>query len=297
MLKLSWHKKKQLAGYLFMIPAVIFLLYATVVPFVWNFGLSFVKWDGFGAPKFVGLKNFTKVFQDKDLLKSLWNSIYYAITTTVGGVLVGLLMAVLVIRLAGKEGSIFRLILFSPSMLPVSVAGLMFTFFFNSEMGLLNQFLGLIGLESLQHVWLQDKETAMACIIFVAIWKRAGQMMMLIFAAIQTIPNDLFEAARLDGADHMKQLWYIILPLVRPMILLATINSLGSQYKSYDLIFTMTRGGPGNLTTTVPIEMTKIAFTYGRFGQSAAMGVIFTVVVVGSILVAQKLLKGEEYEF
>lgn len=289
--------RKRMTGIVFLTPAIVFILYATVIPFVWNFLLSFQKWDGFGDAQFGGIQNYITVFQDPAIFKSVGNSVYYALASTLGGVAVGIFLATLVFQLAGKEGSFFRLVLFSPAMLPIAVVGLMFTFFYNPEMGLLNNFLKLIGLESLQHVWLQSQGTAMICIIFVAIWKCAGQVMLLCFASMQTIPESLYESSKLDGAGYWKQIRYITLPLIKPMILLAAINTLGTQYKSYDLIFTMTQGGPGDLTTTVPIRMTKMAFSYGKFGESAAAGVVFTIVVVASILLVKRLLRGEEYEF
>lgn len=289
--------RKRMTGIVFLTPAIVFVLYATVIPFVWNFLLSFQKWDGFDDAQFGGIQNYITVFQDPAIFKSVGNSVYYALASTLGGVAVGIFLATLVFQLAGKEGSFFRLVLFSPAMLPIAVVGLMFTFFYNPEMGLLNNFLKLIGLESLQHVWLQSQGTAMICIIFVAIWKCAGQVMLLCFASMQTIPESLYESSKLDGAGYWKQIRYITLPLIKPMILLAAINTLGTQYKSYDLIFTMTQGGPGDLTTTVPIRMTKIAFSYGKFGESAAAGVVFTIVVVASILLVKRLLRGEEYEF
>ena len=107
----------------------------------------------------------------------------------------------------------------------------------------------------------------------------------------------MIEAAVIDGCSIYRVFFKIMLPLIKPMILLATINTLGTQYKSYDLIYTMTQGGPGTLTTTVPINMTKMAFSYGKFGESAATGVIFTIVVMTSILLAKRFLRGEEYEF
>lgn len=294
-------KKKRssvsVAGIVFLIPALIFVISCNVVPFVWNTILSFQEWNGFADPVFVGLNNFKSIFADELVRKALFNSVLYALCSTTGGVLLGLILATFIYKLSEKEGSIFRLILYSPAMIPTAVVGLMFVFFYNPEMGLLNKFLELIGLESLQHVWLQDSSTAMACIIFVAIWKCAGTVMMMCFASMQTVPESLYESSELDGASFWQQMIHITYPLIRPMILLATINTLGTQYKSYDLIFTMTQGGPGNLTTTVPIVMTKTAFNYGVFGEAAAMGVVFTVIVAISIIIVRRLLRSEEYEF
>lgn len=293
-------KKKSsisITGIIYLIPALIFVIGFNVIPFVWNTILSFQSWNGFTAAEFVGLKNFKTVIVDPVFLRSLFNSILYAVCSTAGGVLLGLMLATFIYKLGDKEGSVFRLILYSPAMVPTAVVGLMFVFFFNPEMGLLNNFLGIIGFESLQHVWLQEKTTAMACLIFVAIWKCAGSVMMMCFASMQTLPPSLYESAKSDGASFWQQMFKITYPLIKPMILLATINTLGSQYKSYDLIQTMTQGGPGNLTSTVPILMTKTAFNFGRFGQAAAHGVIFTVIVAISIILVRYVLRSEEYEY
>lgn len=293
-------KKKSsisITGIIYLIPALIFVIGFNVIPFVWNTILSFQSWNGFTTAEFVGLKNFKTVIADPVFLRSLFNSILYAVCSTTGGVLLGLMLATFIYKLGDKEGSVFRLILYSPAMVPTAVVGLMFVFFFNPEMGLLNNFLKIIGLESLQHVWLQGKTTAMACLIFVAIWKCAGSVMMMCFASMQTLPPSLYESAKLDGASFWQQMFKITYPLIKPMILLATINTLGSQYKSYDLIQTMTQGGPGNLTSTVPILMTKTAFNFGRFGQAAAHGVIFTAVVAISIILVRYVLRSEEYEY
>ena len=287
----------QLIGMTFLIPAAIFILMFNIIPFFWNLVLSLQEWDGFHKPEFIGFANFAKNFKDPLVRKALLNSVYYAFASTAGSVILGITFAVLLLRLAQKEGSVFRLILYSPAMLPTAVVGVMFVFFFNSEMGLLNNFLELIGLESLQHVWLQDKETAMACIIFVAIWKNAGSVMLMVFAAMQGIPSSLYECSYLDGANFLTQIRKIVFPLVKPMIQLATVNTLGAQFKSYDLIFTMTQGGPANLTTTVPIVMKKTAFSFGKFGPAASLGVIFTVVVAVSIVVVRRSLRGETYEY
>ncbi len=290
-------RRTKVTGAIYLLPALAFVFLFNVVPFVWNTVLAFMKWDGFSDATFAGIANFATAFKSTLVLRAIGNSILYAFASTIGGVILGLVFATLIFRLASKDGSFFRLVLYSPAMLPTAVVGIVFVFFFNSEMGLLNNFLELIGLESLTHIWLQDSETAMGSIIFVAIWKCTGSIMMLTFASMQGVPDSLYESAHLDGANFVQQMFKITYPLIKPMILLATINTLGSQFKSYDLIFTMTQGGPADLTTTVPIVMKKTAFMYGNFGSAAAMGVIFTVIVALSIVLVRHVLRGESYEY
>lgn len=281
----------------FLFPAIAFVLFASVIPFFWNLILSFEKWDGFSTPQAVGFANFIACFKDKTYVLSLKNSILYAFGSTLGAVVIGLMLATLIYHLQTKATGFFRLTLYIPTMLPTAVVGMMFIFFFNPTMGLLNSFLRVLHLDDLTHVWLQDKATAMVCIAIVGIWKNAGQVMLLCFAAMQTVPSSLYEASELDGAGFYKQTFFVTYPLIKSSILLATVNTLGSQFKSYDLIFTMTQGGPGTLTTTVPIYMTKVAFNYGKFGNASSQGVIFTLVVAASIILVRLLLRGDSYEY
>jgi raffinose/stachyose/melibiose transport system permease protein len=132
-------------GIAYLIPAVLFVLLFSVIPFFWNFVLSFQKWDGFGSPAAAGFHNYLSVLQNPLSRRAIGNSILYAFSSTFGGVVLGLLFAVLILRLSQREGGIFRLILYSPAMLPTAVVGIMFVFFFNPEMGLLNSFLRLVG--------------------------------------------------------------------------------------------------------------------------------------------------------
>lgn len=289
--------KTKILGLIFMLPITVFLIYSVAVPFIWNIVLSFQEWDGMGEAKFVGIANYIETMKDPLVLKSMLNSVILAVGATIGAAVIGLLLATLLYRITDRSAPAFRLILFSPSMLPIAVVGLMFTFMYNPEMGLINSFLRAVGLDSLTHVWLQEKGTAMVCIIIAAIWKASGTVMLLCFAAMQTIPASLYESCKLDGGGYFKQMTQLVYPLIKPMILLSVMNTLGAMFKTYDIVYVMTQGGPGTLTYTTPIHMTKTAFSFGEFGFSAAMGVEFTVVVFFFILIARLLLRGESYEF
>jgi raffinose/stachyose/melibiose transport system permease protein len=212
-------------------------------------------------------------------------------------VFLGLILAILIHRLGRREGAVYRLILFIPVMLPIAVIGLLFTFMYNPEMGLINQFLLTIGADSLTKAWLENKETVLIAISAVAIWRMLGLSMMLIFAGLQQIPNSLLESSKLDGANEFKQIIHIVLPLIKPVILLSIVFTLIMNFKTYDLVFVMTGGGPGTTSKTVPIYMVDTAFTYNEFGYSSAIGFLFTLLVVVLILLVNKLFKGDSYEY
>jgi ABC-type sugar transport system permease subunit len=282
---------------MFLTPAVLFIIASLVLPLIWTIVLSMQEWDGFHSPEWVGLSNYRDSFGSKVLMKSLLNSVYYGLASTAWSVILGLFTATLLLNMGRKEGGFFRLVLYSPAMLPIAVVGMMFVFFYNPTIGVVNQLLEIVGLERFQQVWLQDSRTAMPAIIVAAVWKNMGANMVLCFAAMQAIPKSLYESSYMDGADFWRQTFSITYPLIRPMILLTTINTLGRQYKSYGIIKTMTDGGPGNLTATVPIQIVKTGFGFGYFGSAASMAVILTIVVAISILITRFVLNGDSYEF
>ena len=209
----------------------------------------------------------------------------------------GLFLAALVFKVYRKEGAFYRLMAFMPVMLPAAVVGLLFTFFYNSDMGLLNNLLRSIGLDNLTTAWLENKSTVMWCIALVNIWKMSGLTMMLSFAAMQMLPASIFESSKLEGASYPRQFFSLILPLIRPTVLMTAVYTLTVNFKSYDIVSVMTGGGPGTTSYVVPINMVKTAFNFGDFGYAAAQGVIITVIVILIVVLMNRVFKGEKYEY
>jgi raffinose/stachyose/melibiose transport system permease protein len=289
--------KTSITGIVFLIPALIFMVYAVFTPFVWNFILSFQEWDGFLNKKWVLFENYITALKDQLVLKSLYNSVFLAVSITAGSVILGVTAAVFLYKVSKREGPIYRLILFIPVMMPMAVIGLLFTFIYNPTMGIINNFFNLIGLDSFSNAWLEDKRTVMICIAIVGIYRMTGLTMILCYASMQMLPVSLFESCKLDGAGYMRQVFHIILPLIKPIIQLATVYTLATNFKTYDLVFILTGGGPGDTSKTIPINMIETAFNYSKFGYAAAMGVLLTIVVVFVIFIVNKLLGGETYEY
>nr|WP_307757139.1 ABC transporter permease subunit [uncultured Christensenella sp.] len=289
--------KRRLLCLLFLVPAFAFLVYALYVPFVWNGVMSFQQWDGFSAPQWVGADNYAKAFTNGTSRLSLQNSVFLGLVSTAGSVLLGPFLAALVFKVYRKEGAFYRLMAFMPVMLPAAVVGLLFTFFYNSDMGLLNNLLRSIGLDNLTTAWLENKSTVMWCIALVNIWKMSGLTMMLSFAAMQMLPASIFESSKLEGAGYPRQFFSLILPLIRPTVLMTAVYTLTVNFKSYDIVSVMTGGGPGTISYVVPINMVKTAFNFGDFGYAAAQGVIITVIVILIVVLMNRVFKGEKYEY
>ena len=284
------------AGILFLMPATVVYLVFAVIPFFDSFLLSFQDWGGFGPRTFTGIGNYLRAFGDKTFLMAIKNSVYLGVTSAIFSVIIGVFMAWLLLYVGRKWGGFFRTILFSPSMIPAVITALIFAFVYEPEIGILNNVLGAIGLENLQHAWLTNKTTALNCILFVSAWKQIGLTMVLCFAGMQGVDQSLIESSRLDGATDFQIFRKIILPLIMSFVQLSTIFAVMSGLKIYDTVVALTNGGPGKATTVMPLWILQNSFSFNNYGYGSAMSMIFVLIVLLGMIVTKKLVKGGSYE-
>lgn len=293
----SYNKRMQLLGVILILPAFLFILLDIIIPIAWNVILSFQKWSGLGPIKWAGINNFVQVVTDEVTRTSFSNSIIIAVFSALIAILGGLLLAILIYRMNRREGAFYRLVFFTPNMLPLTVVGLLFVFIYNPDVGILNNVLGVLGLGILKHAWLAEPGTVLAALAVTGGWRVAGLTMMLCYTAISSIPVSLFEAGKMDGAGYFKIVRMVILPMIRPTIQTCALLTMIITFKTYDLVYVMTKGGPGDLSRTVPLRMLDVGFIYNEFGYAAAMGTVFTLVVMVIIFIIRKVMKGEVYEY
>ncbi|MBP1964957.1 carbohydrate ABC transporter permease [Paenibacillus aceris] len=286
----------RIIGFVFLIPVLILIMFVSYIPFIWNLVLSFQQWDGFLNRKWIGFKNYTHLIHDQTALISFYHSAYLGVGITLFSVTIGILLAAFIYPLGAKEGAFFRFTLFTPSMVPSSIIAILFTFIF-SPTGVLNQALESIGLKSLTHVWLGEPSTVLPSIVVVDVYKNMGITMMLCFTAMQMIPKSLFEASKLEGISYVRQFVLIVLPLIKPIIQLCVVLTLISAFRTFDSVRILTNGGPGTMSKTVSMYMIDSAFSYNQFGYAASMGALFTGMLLLTVLVARRLLRGESYEY
>lgn len=284
------------AGLLFLAPAAVIYIIFAVWPFFDSLYLSFHEWNGFSPKEFVGLDNYIAAFTDKTFLLAIRNSVFLGVTSSIISVLVGLLMAWLMLYVGRRWGAFFRTILFSPSMIPAVITGLIFAFVYEPEIGILNNLLAAVGLGSLQHAWLTDQGTALNCILFVSAWKQVGLTMVLCFASMQSVDTSLIESAHLDGATDWRVFRSILLPLIMPFIQLSAIFAMMSGLKIYDTVVALTNGGPAKSTTVMPLWILQNSFSFNKYGYGAAMSMIFVLVVLLGMIVVKAVVKGDSYE-
>lgn len=287
-------KKQMRIGFAFLAPAVIIYFIFAILPFFSSFFLSFQKWDGFSAKKWIGLSNYARAVSDATFQTAIRNSVYLGVISSIISVIIGVLCAWLLLYISAKWGGFFRTILFSPSMIPAVITGLIFSFVFEPEIGVLNNFLGFIGLKSLQHAWLTNQSTALNCILFVSAWKQVGLTMVLVFAGMQGIDQALVESSRLDGATDWQVFCHILLPLSRPFIQLSAIFALMSGLKIYDTVVALTNGGPGKATVVMPLWILQNSFSFNKYGYGAAMSMIFVLVVLAGYIAVKALIRTEK---
>jgi len=256
----------------------LYLLFV-VGPIVAAAGLSLFHWDGIGPMRFAGLANYARaLFGDPIFLRSFVNNAVYIGITLVVEVGFGLAFAAaLQVRL--PLAGFWRALYFSPMVLSMVVVGLLWSFVFNPDFGLLNIAFSALGRPEWRRPWLGEEATALLMISLVSGWRYAGFYMALFAAGLQRIPGEVLEAGRLDGASETTLFRTVTLPLLAPVTAVAVLLCVTGGFQSFDLFFVMTDGGPFHSTEIPALWMIKKAFNRQSLGYGSALGVLITVVV------------------
>lgn len=277
--------KKIYPSYFVLIPIILYFIFF-ITPSFMGLALSFTDWNAVNDEiHFIGLSHFAEIFSNKRYLLVIGNTLIFAVTTTIFKNLIGLSMA-LALNKGFKTRNFLRTIFFFPVMLSPLILGLVFKSIFNPEFGVINEFLGAIGMEALQNDWLGNTKTALGAVIIVEVWRLVGQNMVIYIAGLQGISEDYLEAADIDGATGFQKLRYIILPQLIPSITINLILNLIAGLKVFDLVFVLTNGGPARTTEVLNTVIFK-EYSSGRYGFSTALGFVmfvFTCIVAFSVL-------------
>lgn len=261
---------RRLEPYLYVLPAVLFvgafLLYPVVVT-VWR---GFTQYDGITDPVFVGLDNYAHLFADAHFLRSLFNTFIWTIASVVLPVGLGLVFALTLN--AVRWSNVFKSIIYLPATVSAAAIGILFTFIFSFDNGALNAVLGAFGLEGRR--WLFEAPTNTYSMIAAYTWQSTGLNMMLFLVGLQGLPQEPIEAAKLDGATGFRLVRSIVIPMMTPFIVIATLLAVVNGFKVFDLIWVMTQGGPGRSSETLAVTMYREGFILFNQGYSAAIAVI-----------------------
>ena len=258
---------------LLLAPAFLLLAMVVVYPIgrlVWNSFFDLRLSNGATA-KFVGLENYALALRDPDFLNALWNTVWITLVTVPGALVVGLVLALLA-NLPFRRRWPVRLALLLPWALPLAFAGLIFGWFFHTEFGIVNDVLRRFG-EREPTMWLLRPGWALAAICLTIIWKTSSFVALILLAGLQVIPRSLYEAADVDGATKWQQFRQITLPLLAPSITVAMIFRTITSLQTFDIPYTMTKGGPGNATETLAMLIHKTTIDYLDLGYGSTLAV------------------------
>ncbi|MGN1125302.1 MAG: carbohydrate ABC transporter permease [Candidatus Gastranaerophilaceae bacterium] len=270
--------KQFFMGWVFILPALIGTIIFILIPIACSFCLSFTKWDLLNEIKFVGLDNYKTVLTENVFLKILINTFVYAISTTIFGVIIPLILACIInSKVRGSE--FFKTAYFLPFITPMIVIGIIWEWIFDPNIGILNQVLNL-------HInWLYDTNFAMPALIIVSVWKLIGYNMVLFLTGLSTVNNDLLEASKIDGANALETFWHITIPLLSPTIFFVTIITAISSFQVFDLIYVMTQGGPLDSTNVLVYAIYKNAFEFFNVGKASALAyILFAIIFVLTLI-------------
>jgi multiple sugar transport system permease protein len=282
-------------AYLFLLPALILFGLFNIIPIVYSFYLSLVKWDGFSIEKkFVGLKNYMDLFKNMEFYNSLYVTILYTILVTGGSIVIGMFLA----NLLNKEvkfKTFFRTAYFIPVITATAASGIVWKYLLDPSQGILNKFLNYIHLPSIP--WLIHPFWVILSISLVGIWKRIGFNMILYLAAMQSISPSLYEAADIDGATKYNKFRFVTIPLLKPTTLLLIIMGFIDSFQVFDQVYVMTMGGPMGASKVLGLYMYQEGFSVGHVGYASAVGwIIFLFVFLATIIQFKISNKGGELE-
>lgn len=272
--------KEKLKAFSFLAPALLIYIIIIVFPGIYSIVLSLFEWNGVSEKRFVGLANYVKLFTNDDIFRiALKNNVIWIVLTVCITVVLALILAlVLNERFAGRI--VYRSIFYFPYMLSWIVIGIIWKWMYNPNFGMINTFLGAVGLDSLKGSYLSNPKIALYCIFAAALWQGLGQPMLYFLAGLQTMSSDVLEAARIDGAGKINLFIRIIVPMLKETFVIVLATQIIASMKVYDIIYVMTDSGPANATQTLATYMYNQTFSYNNLGMGSTVATIMVIIMM-----------------
>ena len=290
-------RTKKTTPYLYMLPGCAMVLVFVYIPVIANCVYSFFRLSSYSAGmKFVGLDNYIRFFHNESLGIMLRNNLLYCVISLIVQVGFGTVMALLLeSKLASSRfRNAFRNIYYIPALISLTAVGLMFTFIYEPNLGLLNSAFKALGLTSMTQSWLGDSKIAIYCIIAMSQWQYTGYITLLMVVAFQNVSPDYIEAASIDGAGSVRRAISVVLPLAKEQLLVCSIITVIGAFKLFTEVYSTTAGGPGNSTQVLGLFLYQNAFLHDDLGMAAVTGVfIFVITMVLSVIQLKVSRSGE----
>lgn len=285
--------KKQWTAYLFISPWFVLFLIFTLFSVSFSFYLSFHDWNIVEPSKpFVGLDNYTDLFKDKRFYQALWNTLLFTGFGVPLGMLSGLMVALLLNTKVKMQG-IFRTLYYIPVITPLVVSAVIWKWVYQGDYGLLNYYLLKFGLIKEKLLWLADPDLAMPALIIMGVWGGTGGVMVLYLAGLQGIPEELYDASKVDGANGFQRLLYVTIPLLAPTTFYILITSIIGSFQSFAHIYIMTGGGPLRRTTVIGYYLYEKGFRQFDMGYASAIAYVLFAIIFLFTVFQLKFGKGD----
>jgi len=284
-------RRRDWSGYLFVLPYLILFTVFLAGPLIYGLGLSLFRWETLSAspPRYTGLENYREALSDPYFRKAFWTTLRMVVWITPATVLLALLAALGLHALGGRRQALYRAAFFLPSMLTVTVVGILWRWFYNPDLGLFNSYLqAWFGLKA---PWYASVGWATAAIVIMTVWWTLGGSVVILLAGLQHVPVQYTEAAILDGAGPLQRLWYITLPILRPVLLFTVTLSTIGTFQIFGQTFLVTRGGPEFGTRTLVHLIYDTAFQNYRLGYAAAISWVLFLLIGAFSIVQFRLLR------
>ena len=271
-------------GYLFLAPYLLLFGVFLLLPLAYGLWLSFMQYEMLSPepPRFIGLANYREAFNDERFWRALWATIRFVGMTSPLTILLALSLALAISTIPDRRQDVYRLMVFLPTMITITVAGLVWRWLYNTEFGLLNAALDMFGYKA---PWLTNRHWAMPSIVLMTLWWTVGGPLVILLAGIRQIPDAYYEAAALDGATGWRSTRYITLPMLKPVLLLAVVLNVIGAFQVFGQQFIMTQGGPERSTLVLMMYIYETSFNNYRLGYGAAMSwLLFVLIAAFSVL-------------
>lgn len=286
----GWRSGETLLAWVFILPSLIGFAAFYAYPAVRGLAISFTDWDLLSTARPVGFANYQKLFQDPQFWQSLQVTLYYVLLNIPLQTALAVGLAVLMDRLT--QSIIVRGILVLPWLIPNVVVALLWLWMLDPQLGIVNQVLGLFGIA--RQPFLGAVDQAMPSIAGINIWRHVGYTALLIFAGLQTIPRDVYEAGAIDGASEPRMFWSITVPLLRPVLVFVLVTTVIGSFQIFDTIAITTKGGPVNATRVIYWYIYEFAFNRFQMGYATAVAVVLFLILITITIIQMRYLRAEE---
>lgn len=280
----------------FIVPGITLFCFAMLAPIFLALYYSFFDWESISKPMWSGLKNYSRLVGDKLFWFSLYNNLKLAVYTLVGQVGIGYLLAILLKSKMIRLGKFHRTVMFFPVVIGTVVLSFLWMLVYSDDFGIINNFLRMVGLGRFATVWLSNPKVVVEALAVPLIWQWFGFYMVIFMGAIETIPNEVLESAEIDGANGIRRILYIFIPLTYDTLKVTVILCLGGIMKMFDHVLVMTGGGPGDSSMVLALYAYKTSFNNFELGYGNTISVGILLMSLTITLLAKKLMGGKRYE-